>query len=104
MVRTATACVALSLSLGLGLTSIASAEPLNQPLPLTGPMEAVRQGGKPSDGVPVFRITDAKPADASLVNASNGQTVTLEMVQNDVQWREQTAETLQQDGTSRTAR
>ncbi len=104
MLRTATACAALSLSLGLGLNTPASADPLgDQPLQLTGPMESVRQGGQPADGVPIFRITDAKPADDSLVNVKNGQTVTVEMVQNDVQWREQTAETLKQDGTSKAA-
>jgi len=100
MVRTATAIAALSLSLGLGLSLSASAEPLNSPIQLTGPMDAVRQGGKPSDAGPDLRVTAETPSGKPLVNRNNGKPVTLEMVQNDVQWREQTAETLQQDGTA----
>ncbi|GAB4366234.1 MAG: hypothetical protein Kow00114_24050 [Kiloniellaceae bacterium] len=101
MLRTATAFAALSLSLGLGLsTPSASAEPIA----LTCAMEAHR-AGQPADGCrTAIRVTDAKPADASLVNRKNGKTITLEMVQNDVAWRAQTAEQLKQDTTSEVRR
>jgi hypothetical protein len=100
MVRTATAIAALSLSLGLGLSLSASAEPLNSPIQLTGPMDAVREGGTPSDGGPDLRVSEETPTGTPLLNQQNGKPVTVEMVQTDVKWREQTAETLKQDGTS----
>lgn len=100
MVRTATAFAALSLSLGLSIPSASAEEPLS----LTCAMEAHRAGLPAGDCRTAVRVTDAKPADASLVNRKNGKTITLEMVQNDVAWRAQTAEQLKQDTTSEAPR
>ncbi|WP_340117121.1 hypothetical protein [Pelagibius sp. 7325] len=101
MVRTATILAALSFPLGLGLSlPTASAEPLS----LTCAMEAVRQNNPTSNCRPAIRVTDETPADESLVNRKNGKTITVEMVQNDVAWREQTAVELKQDTTSEAPR
>jgi len=101
MVRTATILAALSFPLGLGLSiPTASAEPL----PLNCVMEAFRQGLPASTCRPAIRVTGETPADESLVNRKNGKTITLEMVQNDVAWREQTAQELKQDTTSEVPR
>jgi hypothetical protein len=93
MLRSATACAVLSLSLGLALGTTAHADPVK----LTGPMEAVQRGQDPSDG---YRIAGEQPDGAPLVNRKNGKPVTLEMVQNDIDWRAQTAESLKPDSTS----
>jgi|GEM_PF-6143293 len=49
---------------------------------------------------PGIRVTNETPDDDSLVNGRNGKTVTLEMVQKDAEWREETAEMLRDDDTS----
>jgi hypothetical protein len=101
MVRTATVLAALSFTLGLGLSlPTASAEPIA----LNCAMEAFRQGLPASTCGPAIRVTDETPADESLVNRKNGKTITLEMVQNDAAWREQTANELKQNTTSEAPR
>lgn len=93
MLRSATACAVLSLSLGLTLGTAAYADPIK----LTGPMDAVQQGKDPSAG---YRIAGEQPDRMPLVDRKNGKPVTLEMVQNDIDWRAQTAESLKPDSTS----
>lgn len=100
MVRTATAFAALSLALGLSIPSVKAEEPIS----LTCAMEAYRAGQSAGHCRTAIRVTDAKPAEKSLVNRKNGRTITLEMVQNDVTWRAQTAEKLKQDTTSEAPR
>ena len=79
MLRTATALGALSVSLGLALASPAvspaRAEPLNAPIQLTGPMDAVRHGGEPEDWVPEFAV-------AREMNAGSAATRALEEAEN----------------------
>ena len=96
MFRTAAAFAALGLTAGLYLTTgSAMAEPGN-PQPVRPAVE-----GKTDAEV---RITNAKPSDDSLVNSRNGEVVTLEMVQNNAAWQEETAEMLKRDRTSEAVR
>jgi hypothetical protein len=98
MFRTAAAVAALGLTAGLCLsTGTAMAEPEDSPLTAARP--AVE--GKTDDSV---RITEAKPAENSLVNQRNGKVITLEMVRNDAEWQAETAEMLKRDNTSEVVR
>jgi hypothetical protein len=98
MYRTAAAVAALALTAGLYLsTGPAMAEPENSQV--TSARPAVE--GMTDDGV---RVTDAKPADDSLVNLRNGKVITLEMVQNDAEWQAETAQMLKRDHTSEVVR
>jgi len=97
MLRTAAAFAALSLSAGLCISSgtalaDAARDADNTPV-------VVAHNAASDDNAATVRITDQKPADASLVNRRNGKTITLEMVKNDVEWREETAHMLQRDRT-----
>jgi hypothetical protein len=98
MFRTAAAAAALGLTAGFYLsTGTAMAEPENSTVTTERP--AVE--GKTDDSV---RITEAKPADDSLINQRNGKVITLEMVRNDAKWQAEAAEMLKRDNTSEVAR
>ncbi len=71
-------------------------------------VDGAQQAAQPRDTAdgnqPGIRVTNEKPDDASLVNGRNGKTVTLEMVQNDAEWREDTSEMLKRDKASDASR
>ena len=88
MFRTAAAAAALGLTAGLYLsTGTAMAEPENS----TVTTEHPAADGNAAAGI---HITDAKPEDNSLINQRNGNVITLEMVQRDIEWHRETARML----------
>lgn len=98
MYRTAAAVAALGLTAGLYLSNgTAIAEPKDSQNISQRP--AVE--GKTDAEV---RITNAKPEEDSLVNQRNGKVITLEMVQNDAEWQDRTAQMLKRDRTSEIVR
>ena len=102
MLRTAAAFAALSLSAGLYLAPvIAQADPLNDnPAPI---LPSKWHHLAPSGDNEIY-FTNDKSTGSSLVNRKNGRTITLEMVKNDVEWQEETAEMLRKDQTSEAPR
>lgn len=98
MYRTAAAVAALGLTAGLYLTAGTAMAEAEDSENIT---QRPAVEGKTDAGL---RVTDAEPAEDSLVNLRNGKVITLEMVQNDAAWQAETAEMLKRDNTSEVVR
>ena len=104
MLRRKTALAALGAATALLILTPSFAPSFAEEAKVAGTQQAAQPRDTADGPQPDIRVTNEKPDDASLVNGRNGKVVTLEMVKNDAEWREETAEMLEEDTASEPGR